>query len=106
MAADMYDELPDDLKPAPANESANFSAEMWFSEESPFGTHQFWSCLPPEAPQMKSMIESCPEALGILPADLLSDERWTNMACALNVSRKSFNPAVDITFDFRQICYD
>ena len=106
MAANMYDELPDNLKPAPANETADFSVEMLFSEERPFGTHQYWCCLPPDAPQMRSMVEGCPEALGILPSHLLSNEKWRSMVCSLNVSRYTFDPAVNVTFDFKEVCTD
>jgi hypothetical protein len=86
-----------------ANEAANSSAEMLFSEAQPFGAHQFWCCLAPDAPEMKAMMESCSDALGILPATLMSDRRWTNMACSLNVTRKSFDPAANITIDFGQV---
>lgn len=68
------------------------------------GAHQFWCCLAPDAPEMKVMMENCPEALGILPAYLMSDKKWKNAVCALNVTKESFDSAVNITFDFGQIC--
>ena len=104
MAADIYDELPDGLKPAPANEAAAFSSEMLLLDAQPFGTHRYWCCRSPEAPKMRGLMENCPETLGILPPDLLANKEWKRRVCGLNVSRESFDPAVNITFDFQATC--
>ena len=102
-AANIYDELPDNLKPASADEAMIFSVESIFAEK-PFGVHKFWPWLAPDAPEMKPLIESCPEILGILPPEKLSEPLWKDLVCSLNISRDKFDVATTISFDFREVC--
>ena len=64
MAADIYDELPDSLKPASIEEGMRFSSESIHSNK-PFGIHKYWVSLPPYLPKTRKLLEDCPESLGI-----------------------------------------
>ena len=101
----MYDELPDNLKPATADEARIFSSEMLYSELS-FGVHQYWRNLDPSSPRLATMFETCPEMWSILPVELLLEqERWRHMACSnLGGTGGRLVPGVNITFDPAVLC--
>lgn len=80
-----------------------FSSESIFSERS-FGIHKYWISLPPDVPQMRTLLENCPEALGMFPTEYLGYTLWHDMVCSLNVTRESFDPGTNITFDFGGHC--
>lgn len=104
MAADMYDELPDDIKPATFDEEMAFSSEMIYSE-APFGTHQYWANLDPMSPKLWEMFDSCPEMWGILNVKIFElRPAWKDMVCQINATRSDFVLGVNITFDFAQMC--
>jgi hypothetical protein len=103
MAADIYEELPDNLKPAPVVEGKTFSSEMLYSDQ-PFGVHQFWTNLSPTEPKMKTMMESCPEMLGTLPSSHANGD-WKDLACSLNISRESITTAISGgSFNYEEHC--
>ena len=100
----MYDELPDDIKPATFDEEMAFSSEMMYSE-APFGTHQYWANLDPASPKLWMMFDNCPEMWGILDMGFVNMRPdWKALICQINVTRSAFVPGVNITFDFAQIC--
>ena len=94
-AADLYQELPPALRPAPLELEIPFSIEtIW--HEAPFAVHQFWPHLHVNTPSMATMlIENCPEALGILPADLVANQTvWRDIVCAAKINRHAFRGAL------------
>ena len=104
MAADVYDELPEDIKPATFEEEMAFSSEMMYSEAS-FGTHQYWSNLDPTSPKLHTMFQNCPEMWGILDVGIFAQKpAWRDVVCEMNVTRSAFVPGVNITFSFDEIC--
>lgn len=104
MAADMHDELSDDIKPASFDEEMDFSSEMTYAE-APFGIHQYWSNLDAMSPKLWTMFDSCPEMWGILDVRVFDlHPAWKDMVCRINVTRSDFVPGVNITFDFAQMC--
>ena len=86
-AADIFDDLPRELQPAPMSEEEEFCAETIMSEK-PFALHQFWPHLHANTPDdAEAMLNNCPEGLGIMPLEvLLNDERWKQIVCGLNVT--------------------
>lgn len=87
-AADLYQELHPALRPAPMELEIPFSIEtIW--HEAPFAVHQFWPHLHVNTPAMATtLLENCPEALGILPADLFANQTvWRDIVCAANLDR-------------------
>ncbi len=88
-AADLYhdaasaDEHPPWLVPAPQEEAMQFSVESVFYP-TPFGVHQFWRDMrAPNATALTSFFQACPEALGVLPADVLTRRpEWREVVCA------------------------
>lgn len=102
-AADIYNDLPETLKPATMEDEIHFSSESIFSER-PFGVHKYWISLPPGAPEMIKLLENCPENLGMFPSEYLAYPSWRGMVCALNVTRKAFDQRTNITFDFETSC--
>lgn len=89
VAADIYDELPDRLKPATFEEEAAFSSEMIYSE-APFGVHQYWASLTPTSPRLRKMFANCPEMWDILPLDvLISRPDWKHLVCSMDVTHSN-----------------
>lgn len=104
-AADLYNDLPAALRPAPMAEEIPFSVEtIW--HEAPFAVHKFWPHLHVSTPALATqIIEHCPEALGILPADLVTNQTvWRDIVCSAQVDRGAFDQATNITFDFDRVC--
>ena len=67
------------LLPAPRFKAMQFSVETVFYEK-PFGVHQFWRDLyVPNATQLISFFNNCPEAWELLPENVL-DKRWEWMS--------------------------
>jgi hypothetical protein len=83
----------------------NFSSETMYSD-CPFGVHQFWIYESPNMPDLKSMMESCPVTIGILPSSLFISERgWREMICSLNFSRDIIiNTTSGGSYDFEELC--
>lgn len=75
------------LLPAPGEEALAFSVEMLFHEQ-PFGVHQYWTNLhPPNATAFRALLRNCPEALRILPGDILTRRPdWRGVLCDLRPS--------------------
>lgn len=91
-AADIYPALvarnDSRLVPAPAAEALAFSVEMLYHEK-PFGVHQFWTNLRPNATALRVLLTNCPEALEILPSDIIARRSdWRNVLCDLKPSIK------------------
>lgn len=90
-AADIYQLLlsrnDPRLIPAPAEEAKAFSVEMLYHDR-PFGVHQYWTNLrPPNATALRTLLENCPEALAILPDDILARRSdWRGVLCAIKPS--------------------
>jgi len=104
MAADMYNDLSDDIKPATFDEEMAFSSEMMYSE-APFGTHQYWSNLDPMSPRLWTMFDNCPEMWGILNVNIFALRPvWKKAVCQMNVTRSDLVPGVNVTFDFAEMC--
>lgn len=86
-AADLYHDAgaahPPWLVPAPQEEAMQFSVESVFHPK-PFGVHQFWRDMrAPNATALSSFFQACPEALGVLPADVLTRRpEWRAVVCA------------------------
>ena len=99
----MYDELPDNLKPATFEEEAAFSSEMVYSE-APFGVHKYYAFADPASPQLHTMLDNCPEMWGIFPVELVNQEEWKKNACGTSRTQFTFDPQVNITFDPRLVC--
>ena len=55
---------------------------IWY--EAPFAVHQFWPHLHANSRSLATkMIEHCPEALSILPQDLIMNHAaWRDIVCA------------------------
>lgn len=75
-AADIYDRLlarhDRELIPAPREEALAFSIEMLYHPKL-FGIHQFWTNLhPPNATALRTLLVNCPEALHIIPDDVIA----------------------------------
>ena len=82
-----------------------FSVEtMWY--EAPFAVHKFWPHLHVSTPTMATtIIEHCPEALGVLPAGLVADQTvWRDIVCAAQLDRSAFDQRSNITFNFGHVC--
>ena len=103
-AADIFDELPRHIQPAPMTEEIEFSAETIMSPK-PFALHQFWHHLPANSPHVAAaMLQNCPEALGIIPQDVLQDNSdWKRIICELDVSYWEAS-RVDSWCDMWQTC--
>lgn len=58
--------------------------EMLYHDK-PFGVHQFWTNLhPPNATALRVLFDNCPEALQILPADIIARRPdWRGVLCDL-----------------------
>jgi len=102
-AVDIYDELPDHLKPATCEEAGRFSVETMY-QGPPFGTHQYWPHLVHSLELIDELFEVCPEALAILPEHLTESIEWKDILCALNVTRKNLNRTYNIIIDFPTTC--
>jgi len=105
-AADIFDELPRSIQPAPMTEENEFCAETTMFQK-PFALHQFWPHLHANTPHdAAAMLENCPEGLGIIPQEvLLNDGRWKQIVCGLNISygeTSLLNPNTSCLL--RQIC--
>lgn len=84
IAADLYEELPDHLRPATFEEEEAFSSETFYSN-APFGVHQYWENLSPESSQLRNMFTNCPEMLSIMPKDLVTEQpEWGKLVDDLN----------------------
>lgn len=86
-AADIYPLLlaRDDpaLIAAPREEALAFSVEMLYADR-PFGVHQFWSNLQPNMTALRTLFDNCPEALQILPGDIIARRPdWRGILCQL-----------------------
>ena len=107
-AADIFDELPPHLRPAPMDEENEFCAETIMFQK-PFALHQFWPHLHANTPHdAVAMLENCPEGLGIIPHEvLLNDQRWKSIVCGLNATYLG-PPHLDtnISLVLRQKCKD
>lgn len=97
-ASEIYDELPANLKPATFEEELAFSSELRFSE-APFAVHKFWYY---QGTGSMPMFANCPEMWGLLPPEM--DVHWAKAVCAANVTRSDFVKAVNIRFDFVELC--
>jgi hypothetical protein len=86
-AADIFDELPRSIQPAPMSEEKEFCAET-IMFQNPFALHQFWPHLHANTPRdAAAMLENCIEGLDIIPHEvLLNDEKWKQVVCGLNIS--------------------
>ena len=75
------------LIPAPRKEALAFSVEMLYHKQ-PFGVHQIWTNLnPPNVTALRTLFHNCPEALHILPGDILSRRPdWRAVLCDLRPS--------------------
>lgn len=75
------------LVPPPREEALAFSVEMLYHEQ-PFGVHQIWTNLnPPNATALRTLFHNCPEALHILPGDIVSRRPdWRAVLCDLRPS--------------------
>jgi len=107
-AAEIFDELPQYIQPAPMSEEEEFCAETIMFKK-PFAVHQFWPHLQANTPHDAAiMLENCPEGLDIIPHDvLLNDERWKQIVCGLNISyweAPLLNPST--SYVLQQICRD
>lgn len=102
-AADIYDELPENLKPALISDELIFSVESMFTEK-PFATHKYWVSLPSHLPGTKVLVESCPEILGVFQIEYFQFPGHKELICSLNMNRDDFDKEFNITFDFRSIC--
>ena len=78
--------------------------------EAPFAVHKFWPHL--HAKSMLrgalSMLQNCPEALGIIPQETLQDdERWRRMVCGLSASHWEASRVDNHTsFAMQKLCHD
>jgi hypothetical protein len=101
---DIYDEIPDEFKPASISDEMRFSSET-IPSENPFGLHKFWPWLQPHAPEVRTSLENCPEALGIFPPELLdSHSGWHDLICSLDNAWGSFDQRTNITFNYKAHC--
>ncbi len=100
-AADIYDELPDNIKPATSEEAGQFAFETMY-QGPPFGSHQYW-CREGPSPMMAEFLEICPEALAILPANIPANAGWEDMLCSLDVMEYAKN-SYNVSFDVGATC--
>ena len=103
MAADIFEDLPQEARPATFESGMNFSSEMIYSDRT-FGVHQYWSNLSPASPHMRAMFDNCPEMWGIFPPGLLEREDWRTFVCATNTTDVILDPQRNVTFDFHDAC--
>ena len=92
-AADIYPALvarnDPRLLPAPAEVAQAFSIEMLYYDK-PFGVHQYWTNLRPNATALRALFMNCPEAMEILPTDILTRRPdWRNVLCDMKPSFES-----------------
>ena len=102
MAANVLEDLPQEMQPADMERAMKFSSEMIYSDMT-FGVHQYWTNLSPSSPQMRAMFDNCPEMWGIFPTSLVERQDWRAFICATNFS--GMQPT-DVTFDFHNACGD
>lgn len=89
-AADIYPALvarnDPRLLPAPVEVAQAFSIEMLYYDK-PFGVHQFWTNLRPNATALRALFVNWPEAIDILPTDILTRRSdWRNVLCDMKPS--------------------